>query len=385
MNAAAPAARGGSRGRLAALDLMRFFAAAMVMLFHFGFRGAVDGAFLHQPYPEILTSWARYGYLGVDLFFMISGFVILLTVDAGKGVPSHFAASRISRLYPVFWVAATLTFVLMWGRPAPLGVGLGDYFLNLGMIPETLGASAVDGVYWTLEVELRFYLLVGIYLLFLQRHLSIEWMLAIWLLLLLLLAPTQSGPYLLRALALADSGAFFIAGCLFYRVWSQGWTRVRILLLVLAWGCALIVVHRGALSISEEYHAIVSPWLVCTMITLCFAVFAVLCLQPQWFGLGGGLAILLGALTYPLYLVHQNIGYVLINGLAPALGQWLALVAAIAAVMGIAWLLHRFVERPFNGRLRRWLEPRLRFLDIKPIHDHVTRRPKPLPERDGSP
>ncbi|MGH8464746.1 MAG: acyltransferase family protein, partial [Pseudomonas sp.] len=358
-------------------------AAAMVMLFHFGFRGAIDGAFLHQPYPEIITSWARYGYLGVDLFFMISGFVILLTVDTGKGVPSHFAASRVSRLYPVFWVAATLTFLLMWGRPHPFGVGLGDYFLNLGMIPEALGAAPVDGVYWTLAVELHFYLLVGLYLLILQRHVSIERMLGIWLVLLCILAPTQAGRYLLRTAVLADAGAFFIAGCLFYRVWSQGWTRARILLLVLAWGCTLIVAHRGALSISEEYHTVVLPWLVCAMITACFVIFAVLCMQRKWFGFGGGLAIVLGALTYPLYLVHQNIGYVLINRLAPAFGQWLALVAAIAGVMGIAWLLHRCVERPFNGRLRRWLEPRLRFLDLKPIYDHPTRRPKPIPERDG--
>ncbi len=350
---------------------MRFVAAAMVMLFHFGFRGAIDGVFLQQTYPEI-SSWARYGYLGVELFFMISGFVILLTVDAGKGVPSHFVASRISRLYPVFWVAATLTFLLMWGRPAPFGVGLGDYLLNLGMIPETLGAEPVDGVYWTLEVELRFYLLVTLYLLFLQRFISIEWMLAIWLAVVLVLTLTGAGPYILRATILADVGAFFIAGCVFYRVWSQGWTRARIMLLLLAWGGAMVVVHRGALATSEEYRQVILPWVACALITLCFAIFTALCLRPKWFGFGGGLAIVLGALTYPLYLVHQNIGYALINGLSPAFGRGVALVVTIAVVMGIAWLLHRFVERPFNGRLRRWLEPRLRFLDHKPIHDHVT-------------
>lgn len=380
MNATVTAPRDPRGRRLAALDLLRFIAAAMVMLFHFGFRGAIDGAFLQQAYPESVTSWTRYGYLGVDLFFMISGFVILLTVDAGKGVPSHFAASRISRLYPVFWVAATLTFLLMWGRPAPLGVGLGDYVMNLGMIPEMLGAAPVDGVYWTLEVELRFYLLVGVYLLFLQRYIGIEWMLAIWLAALLPLVPTEAGPYLLRATVLADAGAFFIAGCLFYRVWSQGWTRARILLLALSWGCAMLVVHRGALSISGEYHAVVLPWVVYGIITACFAAFAVLCLKPTWFSFGGGLAIVLGALTYPLYLVHQNIGYVLINGLTPVSGRWWALGFAIAVVTGIAWLLHRLVERPFNGRLRRWLEPRLRFLDHQPSHDHAPQDSRPDPD-----
>lgn len=349
--------------RLPALDLMRFVAASMVLLYHYGFRGAAADGFLQAAFPEI-AGWARYGYLGVPLFFMLSGFVILLTVDAGKGVPSHFAASRISRLYPVFWAAAALTFVLMRGRPAPFGVGLGDFALNLGMVPEWLGAQPVDGVYWTLAVELQFYLYAGLYLLFLQRRLGIEWMLALWLAAVLGVAALPDARYLLKQAVLVEWGALFIAGCLYYRIWREGWTATRVLLLVLAWGGAMLSTRDGALVTSARYATDISPASAQALVAGFFVLFAALCLRPRWFARGGRLAIVLGALTYPLYLVHQNIGYALINALAPALGRWPALAATIAGVLALAWLLHRCIERPCNGRLRRWLEPRLRFLDL---------------------
>jgi peptidoglycan/LPS O-acetylase OafA/YrhL len=63
----------------------------------------------------------------------------------------------------------------------------------------------------------------------------------------------------------------------------------------------------------------------------------------------------LGALTYPLYLVHQNIGWTIIYGLREPLGRWPAAATALAAVLLLAWLVHRWVERPLGPALRRGL------------------------------
>lgn len=75
-------------------------AALAVMIFHYGFRGNAVGMsqFSYEPMAEA----AKYGYLGVELFFMISGFVILMTASAGS--LRRFCVSRAVRLYPSFWI-----------------------------------------------------------------------------------------------------------------------------------------------------------------------------------------------------------------------------------------------------------------------------------------
>ncbi len=87
------------KDRLVELDLMRFVAAVAVVLHHL-----VGSSF----------SWyraTRLGFVGVELFFMISGFVILWTVNNKTGF--EFVCSRISRLYPSFWICVCLTIVLL--------------------------------------------------------------------------------------------------------------------------------------------------------------------------------------------------------------------------------------------------------------------------------
>jgi len=90
------------------IDLMRFVAAFSVMLFHYTFRGNAADNMFDVAYP-IIGLVSRYGFLGVDLFFIISGFVILLT--ARNRDVRGFVISRIVRLYPAVWFCVTLTFI----------------------------------------------------------------------------------------------------------------------------------------------------------------------------------------------------------------------------------------------------------------------------------
>jgi peptidoglycan/LPS O-acetylase OafA/YrhL len=65
--------------------------------------------------------------------------------------------------------------------------------------------------------------------------------------------------------------------------------------------------------------------------------------------------MLLGGLTYPLYLLHQNVGYLALNALAPHLGRWPALALVTGAMLTAAWLVCRFVETPVRKPLIRVL------------------------------
>ncbi|GMA87194.1 hypothetical protein GCM10025868_24440 [Angustibacter aerolatus] len=97
--------------RLAALDGLRFVAALAVVLYHFtGIRSTHWGTTDPTPFGP-LSAVTRYGFLGVPLFFFISGFVILMTAW-GRDVP-HFAASRVGRLFPAYWAGVLLTGALL--------------------------------------------------------------------------------------------------------------------------------------------------------------------------------------------------------------------------------------------------------------------------------
>ncbi|HEX8628303.1 MAG TPA: acyltransferase, partial [Catenuloplanes sp.] len=147
-----PPPSGGTRGeRLAALDALRFLAAFAVLMFHFNNRG--DYAIL---FPVTSYLWA-----GVELFFMISGFVICMSAW-GKGV-GRFATSRIVRLFPAYWFAIVLTTVVAYLFDdvfKPLGYR--DILVNLTMLQTPFRAPAVQGVFWTLWPELKFYLLFSV-------------------------------------------------------------------------------------------------------------------------------------------------------------------------------------------------------------------------------
>jgi len=145
------------------IDLFRFLAAMSVVIYHYTFRGyaADDMSPIYYPYLADIT---KYCFLGLDLFFMISGFVILLTATNRdfKG----FFISRIIRLYPAFWIAVTLTaiVILLFGGER-YDVGLIQYLANMTMLSGYMGIKPIDDVYWTLIVEITFYVMIGVLLL----------------------------------------------------------------------------------------------------------------------------------------------------------------------------------------------------------------------------
>lgn len=118
----------------------------LVVLFHFTIR--YDELFGHSSAPAAALPW---GYLGVNLFFMISGFVIFMTLEKTRH-SLDFVVSRFSRLYPAYWAAVILTFLLTHyiGLPGKL-VGIETALLNLSMVHSFFNVPNVDGVYWTLD------------------------------------------------------------------------------------------------------------------------------------------------------------------------------------------------------------------------------------------
>ncbi|HMO10961.1 MAG TPA: acyltransferase family protein [Actinotalea sp.] len=154
-NRTAPAA--STPGRLRPLDGLRFLAAAGVVLYHFTARAPQWGEPAGERFP-VVGEVSVYFSLAPQLFFVISGFVILWSAW-GRSVP-QVVASRVARLYPAYWAALALTAVLLLVVWPGWRITPGQVAVNATLLQSAVGVSHVDGVYWTLWAELRYYLLV---------------------------------------------------------------------------------------------------------------------------------------------------------------------------------------------------------------------------------
>lgn len=116
------------------LDALRGIAALAVVLFHFT---------MYRPE-------AGYGFVlgvtGVDLFFIISGFVILLSLEKTRDW-KEFLLDRFSRLYPAYWACVTLAALTALISQGPARDLAGRYLANLTMFQLYFGAADLDGSY----------------------------------------------------------------------------------------------------------------------------------------------------------------------------------------------------------------------------------------------
>lgn len=145
--------------RFMELDALRGLAAVLVVVFHT--TESALGIFPSSPMPgpNWLWPWTPGGH-GVTAFFMISGFVISLTLSHCQSL-GDFARARFLRLFPIFWVA--MLFTALWRQwVGGESISLPTFIANITMMPSWWGQPYVDGVYWTLEIELQFYLLIAI-------------------------------------------------------------------------------------------------------------------------------------------------------------------------------------------------------------------------------
>jgi hypothetical protein len=224
------------RPRLAALDGLRLVAALAVAGFHYTTAWRLDGHNLPQYFLPHAVHFFVYGFLGVELFFLISGFVICMS-SWGRTLGDFFT-SRVSRLYPAYWVAVLISSAVAICWPVK-GAALGDrpggvqILVNLTMLQQPLGVSGVDGVYWTLFTELRFYLLMALLLRKGLTYRKTVVFCCVWMTLSVL------GPSLfnvqINTLLITDYSPYFIAGIAMYLMRRFGATPLLFGIAGLAW------------------------------------------------------------------------------------------------------------------------------------------------------
>jgi peptidoglycan/LPS O-acetylase OafA/YrhL len=335
--------------RVNEIDLLRFFAALSVVIFHYTFRGYAADSLSVIAYPS-LASFTKYSYLGVELFFMISGFVILMT--AANGSLRRFLISRIVRLYPAFWACCTLTFlVIITFGDYRYSVSLRQYLINMTMLSEFVGVASIDGVYWSLFVEMRFYILVSV-LLLAGKIQHTQFFLMLWWLISVALEVFPI--WRLRHLLIVNYSAYFIAGASFFLIWSQGITVARISLLILAWGLAIFESINALPEFEKHYNTTMNHTAIVGIVSCFFIIMLLVSIRKTGFW-GRSSCVLLGSLTYPVYLLHQNIGFIIFNTVAFTINPYLLLIATLLTVIGLAYLVHIIFENRLSLSLKNTL------------------------------
>ena len=258
--------------RLFVLDGLRLVCALAVAGYHFGDSWRLDGMrppayFLSDAAPVLI-----YGFLGVEVFFLISGFVILMS-SWGRTV-REFAASRAARLYPALWAGVVITSVVAVALPVSGGLPFtrlpdtGDLLVNLTMLAEPLNTPLVDTVYWTLWAELRFYLIVACVLAAGLTDRRVRLLGTVWLAAALVM-PAFPGAAL-EGVVMAGYAPYFIGGMTLFLLRRDRRDAWSWLLLAACWLVSLHHVHVRALDVRPGFE--VAAWPAPVLLTLAYAV-----------------------------------------------------------------------------------------------------------------
>lgn len=339
-----------SHTRITELDALRGMAALMVTVYHF-LLGRV-------PHDSI----AKFGTTGVDLFFIISGFVIFMTIERCK-TAKEFIVGRFSRLYPAYWICVTITFILIF---VSLKMGyhqdqknnlLGVYVMNLTMLQYYFNIRDLDGQYWTLIVELVFY--VFILLLFISNMLKnikkIGTGILLFLLLWRLFYTSSNNTFLLKSLfdfiPLLKYFPLFFTGILFYDSYNKKLNNKTNIILIIF--CYVVQVM-----IFSQFHRHV--WILNTfefaLILLIYFVLFFMFIYGKLRWISNRYTIALGEISYCLYLIHNFMGAKAIMPFLmkkAGLSLWASSIIAFAIVLIAATLIHKLVEKPAMLAIRK--------------------------------
>lgn len=333
------------------LDVLRFIAAFGVMNFHYLFT---------------LTdklSWYRYGNLGVQLFFFISGFVIAKSV-ANRST-TEFAKGRFIRLFPLFWILCTVTYIFTLVMPNGKPVYFAEYLISMTMLGDKLSSALrygglVDPSYWTLSVELIFYTAIGLFV-YLFSWKKIRYFFWGWLILSAFSFLLHIDKTFIMKLFLVRHASYFIVGgalalCLeeSVRKKSQKLADHALLIIALLYSTLIsfialppyfmpnkldgiiIAIAHPILFLVVLFFIYISPYLQTVKVrTVCTVI---------------------GGLTYPLYLLHQTIGNTTINYFTDSTSYpRIFLVLVVEALMLIA----AYIAYKYDKNLRAWLRRKL--------------------------
>ena len=323
-----------NQNRVLELDSLRGIAALAVVFYHYTYKFRDN--FTHVFSDKFDLS---YGHYGVQLFFIISGFVIFLTISKSRS-GFDFLYKRFTRLFPTYWVCMTISFLVVnfIGRIPDIKSDYLEYFINLTMIQGIFRVKSIDGAYWSLLPELLFYfIMVVIFQMRLIKHIKyfgIFW-LSLTVVKLFGWIPSQ-----ISTIMNLSFSSYFLSGILFYKIYTGDKAVLNNILILLSF---LISCLLNSFTLE-----------IVIVNTLIFGSFYLFVFDKLSF-LKNRFLVFLGTISYALYLLHQYIGYVVLEYLinyCHLKGVYIIFIPMSVSIT-LAWLVTMYIERPAITKLRK--------------------------------
>ena len=329
--------------RFNVLDLMRFTAALSVVFYHYT-SGESSAPFM------LISEITKFGYLGVPLFFMISGFVI--SASALNRTPAEFAISRTTRLYPTVFICLTIsTLIMQTLSSGQVEISFFRYLTNLTILNTYIGQEYIDGVYWTLLAELKFYLCIfGLLVIGLFDKFRI-W-LTVWMLMTITFLLFDQ-PFFMGWFISPEYSAFFIAGVTFFLATKHGYNNYYSGLLISSLVVGSVRAYQQANDFMhgpDQVDCLISLALVWSFFLLFFMI-SVNKIQIK----SSKTLMLLGGMTYPLYLLHNKAGEMIFDRLIGTMNPYILLTLLISFMLSMAYLVHVYVEKRLANSIKNYL------------------------------
>jgi peptidoglycan/LPS O-acetylase OafA/YrhL len=218
-----------------------------------------------------------------------------------------------------------------------------QWFANLFIAAPVLGQPYVDTSYWSLVIEVVFYGWVAAFMavgLFPRR---VDAIILIWLTITFANELTIDAP-IIEKLFLADDSGFFAVGLLFYEYYRGRRDAMLFSILTLSVGTAVFQALHKLPKLNHLTGGTFDEWIV---VAICLVSVAVIfaATQIRRLPIPAGLLIAIGGLTYPLYLLHMQMGYVIFTGAVPVNAAWWVSVLVTGMAI-LSWVIWRYVERP---------------------------------------
>lgn len=308
------------------IDALRVVSSLCVLLYHYTTR--YESIFGHSIVMRFSVPW---GCGAVNVFLLLTGYLTVLSVSRNPSV-GQFIKSRVVRLYPEYWASVIVTSICTYLFLPQLFVGFKSIIVNFTMLQAFLGIPNVDGAYWTLAFQLVFYFWVLLSLLVtkISHKYKFSVFLFMWLILsymFILIDKTQINIPLIGFLRLALipqlSAAFITGGMLaFMEKEPQKWKRCIYTIGVIASVVLAYITQERSYfcflvlsAVVVFYFGVIGKNRDTSKKTISFYTF------KSWISF-------CASISYPLYLIHQYFGFVIINFLERQLGitSWLLII-----------------------------------------------------------
>ncbi|MVZ65760.1 acyltransferase family protein [Sphingobacterium sp. DK4209] len=351
--------RNSTAGRITDLDCMRGLAILLVVFYHFFSRWDNLNLYSSDSIDDFFVF--KYGYLGVELFFIISGFVIFLSLERSKNYIT-FIRNRLTRLLPLLLICSLLTFLVLKAIPNEyFKTNAIDFLPSISFIDPVFwriffnnsNINFIDGVYWSLLVEMKFYLIVGALFFLFKREFISVWLLVNVIILLInwigqsINISNTDLFQLFRLISFSEFFSYFTYGIVFYLIYMKRPLSVFQRLLIV-------------FIISLHFQVFLSV-LELSFLIFCFILFYAFVTRKKYFKVFSNKFLLfLGGISYPLYLLHQNIGVLFIGHINKAIDQksivqYLVPILVFCILVILAWLMHNYCDLNLQRKIKSYV------------------------------